>query len=245
MPAANSQALEAVLLRVSELVCELPQIAELDINPLLVDESDAIALDVRMVVREAPPSLGRYAHMAVHPYPAELVKRIRLHDGTELLLRPIRPEDAQIEAEFVRALSDASRYFRFMSAVRELTPAMLARFTQIDYDREVALIALLEQEGRESQVAVARYATNPDGESCEFAIVVADAWQGKGLGRRMLEELKEVARSRGIAAMVGYVLAANRSMLALCGRLGFEASDMPGEPGVKREVLWLRTEKAS
>lgn len=116
---------------------------------------------------------------------------------------------------------------------------MLARFTQIDYDREMALVALLEQDGREVQVGAARYVTNPDGESCEFAIAVADEWQRHGLGRRLLDVLSEVARARGISAMVGYVLASNTSMLSLCERLGFEASEVDGERNIRREVLRL------
>jgi acetyltransferase len=116
---------------------------------------------------------------------------------------------------------------------------MVARFTQIDYDREMALIAVVEAQGREIEVGVARYVTNADGQSCEFAIAVADQWQCKGLGSRMLDALSDVARSRGITAMVGYVLAGNHSMLSLCERLGFKESDLPGDPGVKREVLHL------
>jgi acetyltransferase len=239
MPAVDRRSLEQVLLRLSEMVCELPQIAELDINPLLVDESGAVALDARVIVREAPTSRARYAHMAVHPYPAELVRELRLPSGAALELRPIRPEDAEIEAQFVRRLSDASRYSRFMSAVRELTPSMVARFTQIDYDREMALIAVAREDGREVEVGVARYVTNPDGRSCEFAIAVADEWQRAGLGRRLLAALCDVARRRGITTMLGYVLAANHAMLALCERLGFEVSDVPGDPGVKRELLRL------
>jgi len=239
MPSVDMRALESVLLRVSEMVCELPGIDELDINPLIVDETGAVAVDARVAVRDPRPMRSRYAHLAIHPYPADLVTDWKLADGASILLRPIRPEDAQMEQEFVRGLSEDSRYFRFMNTVRELSPAMLARFTQIDYDREMAFVAVRDEGGREVEIAVARYATNPDGQTCEFAIVVADSWQCKGLGRRMLELLIETARARGLKTMVGHVLAGNQAMLALCGKLGFRISDHPEDAGVKRATFVL------
>jgi acetyltransferase len=239
LPAVNMQALESVLLRVSEIVCELPGIEALDINPLIVDESGAVAVDARIVVRDPRPMRSRYSHLAIHPYPEDLVTTWPLADGSSVLLRPIRPEDADMEQAFVRGLSENSRYFRFMNSVRELTPAMLARFTQIDYDRDMAFVAVREEGGRDIEIAVARYATNPDWQTCEFALVVADAWQCKGLGRRMLERLIEVARWRGLRTMLGHVLAGNQPMLGLCKKLGFEISDHPDDAAVKRATLDL------
>jgi acetyltransferase len=239
MPPVDMRSLESVLLRVSEMVCELPWIEELDINPLIVDDQGAVAVDARVIVRDLPPVRSRYAHMAIHPYPTELMTTWRLADGSSVNLRPIRPEDAEMEQEFVKNLSANSRYFRFMNTVRELTPTMLMRFTQIDYDQEMAFVAVREEGGREVEIAVARYATNPDGQTCEFAVVVADSWQCKGLGRRILELLIEVARSRGLKAMVGHILSGNQPMLALCGKLGFRISDSPEDAGMKRAVLDL------
>ena len=239
MRAVDLGALESVLLHVSEMVCELPGIEELDINPLIVDENGAIAVDARAAVRDPRPMRSRYAHLAIHPYPEDLVTSWKAPDGTAVVLRPIRPEDAEMEREFVKNLSESSRYFRFMSSVRELTPAMLSRFTQIDYDREMAFVAVCEEDGREVEIGVARYVTNPDWQSCEFAIVVSDAWQGRGLGRRMLGRLIEVARLRGLKSMVGQVLAGNQGMLALCARLGFKTSDHPEDMGLKRVTLAL------
>jgi acetyltransferase len=177
--------------------------------------------------------------MAIRPYPTELVAKWELSDGTPVEARPIRPEDAEMEQHFVKNLSESSRYFRFMNSVRELTPAMLMRFTQIDYDREMAFVAVRREEGGNEQIGVARYVTDPDGKTCEFAVVIADAWQGKGLGRRMIEILIAVARSRGLETMVGYVLAANQPMLALCAKLGFLISDRPGDGAVKNATLRL------
>jgi len=164
---------------------------------------------------------------------------LQLADGATVTLRAIRPEDADMEQEFVRNLSQNSRYFRFMNTVRELNPAMLLRFTQIDYDREMAFVAVREEGGREIEIGVTRYVAGPDTQTCEFALVVADAWQGKGLGRRMLERLIEVACSRGLRTMVGHILASNQPMLGLCGKLGFRISNHPEDAFSKRAVLDL------
>jgi acetyltransferase len=239
MPAVDMAALESVLLRVSEMVCELPQLEEFEINPLIVDDSGAVAVDARAVVKDPLPMRSRYAHMAIHPYPAELVAQWPLADGVVVEARPIRPEDAEMEQQFVRNLSERSRYFRFMNSVRELTPSMLTRFTQIDYDREMAFVVVRNDQGRDEEIAVGRYVTNPDGRTCEFAVVVADAWQQKGLGRRLLETLIAVARSRGLEVMVGHVLATNEAMLALCTRLGFSVSEHPQDATVRRATLAL------
>ena len=239
MPPVDMAALESILLRVSEMVCELPELAELDINPLIADASGAIAVDARAVLQPGAPQRDRYGHMAIHPYPAHLVGTWRPAEGPEVTLRPIRPEDAQMEQAFVKSLSAETRYFRFMDTLRELTPQMLVRFTQIDYDREMAFVATVPEDGREAEIGVTRYVANPDGESCEFAVVIADGWQRRGLGRRMMEQLIDVARARGLRAMVGHVLAENRGMLALCQKLGFGVADSAEGPIVKRVRLAL------
>jgi len=239
LPPANRPAIEAVLLRVSEMACELPWLLDLDINPLIVDEAGAIVADARVVIGRPAPARGRYDHVAIHPYPAHLVSTWQPRGAPLVTLRPIRPEDAEIEQAFVRGLSTESRYFRFMDALRELTPQMLARFTQIDYDREMAFIATVEREGREAEIGVCRYITNPDGDSCEYAIVVADDWQRRGLGRRMMVALIDVARGRGLREMIGHILAQNRGMLGLCTELGFSIADSQDGPEVKRVTLAL------
>lgn len=233
MPPANMDALESVLLRVSEMVCELPLLMEMDINPLIVDEHGALAADARVVVEYRQPSADRYAHMAIYPYPTHLVSHWQLADGTDITIRPIRPEDAELEQEFVHDLSEESRYFRFMRSVQELTPDMLARFTQIDYSREMALIAVTIAHGKEVELGVTRFSINPDGESCEFALVVADAMRGKGLGQKLMTALMDAARSKGLKTMEGEVLGNNRNMLKLMNRLGFAVETSPEDDGIK------------
>jgi acetyltransferase len=235
MPAVDLKALEKVLLRVSEMVCEMPEIRELDINPLIVDESGLMAVDARISVGHPDTAIGRYEHMSIHPYPAHLVRTAQMPEGVNLTIRPIRPEDAEIERNFVRDLSPQSRYFRFMQAVSELTQAMLVRFTQIDYDREMALIAVKEEDdGSERQVAVARYTVNPDRDSCDFALTVADDWQGRGIGSRLMRELMDVARSNGLDLIEGEVLRENHNMLSLMERLEFTITPDPEDSSLRR-----------
>lgn len=234
MPPADIDALESVLLRVSEMVCELPALMEMDINPLIVDEHGALAADARVVVALRPPSADRYMHMAIYPYPTHLISSWLLADGSNITIRPIRPEDAEIEQAFVRGLSDESRYFRFMYSVQELTPDMLVRFTQIDYSREMALIAVTVEQDREIELGVARFAINPDGESCEFALVIADSMQGKGLGQKLMVALMDAARGKGLKIMSGEVLKNNANMLKLMGRLGFSTEDSAEDNSIKR-----------
>lgn len=239
MPPVSMEALEAVLLRVSEMVCELPWIQELDINPLIVDENGAVAVDARVVIDNLSLTAGRYDHMVIHPYPSHLVTEYQTKDGRNVVIRPISPEDGDLEQEFVKNLSAETKYFRFMNTLRELSQAQLVRLTQIDYDREMAFVALTEVDGRQIEVGVARYAMNPDGESCEFAVVVADDWQGKGLARRLMGVIIDTARSRGIKFMNGDFLAENRRMIKFVSGLGFVLSPHPEDPGLKRGVLAL------
>ncbi len=243
MPAINMEALENILLRVSEMVCELPMLMEMDINPLIVDEHGALAADARVVVARRSASDKHYAHMAIYPYPTHLVSHWQLGDGTNIVIRPIRPEDAEIVQSFVRDLSEQSRYFRFMNSVQELSQAMLVRFTQIDYSRELALIAVTEVSGsntestsaesREKQIGVARYAINPDGESCEFAVVIADNMHGMGLGNKLMTALMDAARAKGLKSIQGEVLSLNTQMLKLMKYLNFTLETSPEDDSVK------------
>jgi acetyltransferase len=240
LPEADISKLIDVLQRISEIACELPEIRELDINPLLVDEEGVVAVDARVVVAPPATSTAHYGHMAIHPYPPELETTWQLPDGTDVSVRPIRPEDAEIEQDFVENLSAESKYFRFMQSMDKLTPLMLARFTQIDYDREMALVAVVKEHTDEARIlGVARYVSNPDKQSCEFALTVADEWQKKGIGRQLMQRLMTVARDRGIEIMEGEVLSNNSKMLRLCERLGFRAvrgGDDPEIASVRRHL---------
>ncbi|HAL37611.1 MAG TPA: GNAT family N-acetyltransferase, partial [Polaromonas sp.] len=232
--AVNMDALEQILLRVSEMVCELPQLREMDINPIIVDESGAVAVDARIIIDHAPQAMsGRannYNHLAILPYPARYEQLWPLRGGGEYTVRPIHPDDAQMLQDLMQHLSPESRYFRFISSMVELPPSMLARFTLIDYDREMALVAVFKERRAgpkgeiletERIVGVSRYITNPDQSSCEFALVVADDFNSKGLGSRLMQSIMDVARDKGLTEIDGLVLANNPSMLKLMKGLGF------------------------
>jgi acetyltransferase len=197
-------------------------VVELELLLALDAHGVAIVAGARSIIDPQRPALpDGYRHMAIHPYPSELETEIKLKSGVTLRVRPIRPEDAAMEEAFVGAMSEQSRYFRFMQHLRTLTPQMLARFTQVDYDRELALVALDNSSGTDCIIGVVRYVANWDKESAEFAIALADAWQGRGLGYAMMTMLIECARRRGFKRLVGSVLVVNQAMQALVKALGF------------------------
>jgi acetyltransferase len=244
--AVDMDALEQVLLRVSEMVCELPQLREMDINPIIVDASGALAVDARIVIDSAPQAQGNlghhYQHLAIKPYPARYEQVWPLRGGGEYTVRPIHPDDSRMLQDLVHRISPESRYFRFVSSITELPPSMLARFTLIDYDREMALVAVLKERAAaadgeivetERIVGVSRYITNPDHSSCEFAILVDDQFSGKGLGARLMESIMDVARDKGLSEIDGLVLANNEGMLKLMKSLGFSIKRFAEDPGFK------------
>jgi acetyltransferase len=159
-------------------------------------------------------------------------KVLRLGGSTEITIRPIQPEDAGIEQDFVQQLSPETRRRRFLAAVRELTPRALERFTRPEYPQEQALIATIIEAGVEKEIGVARYAAEPGGVNAEFAIVIADEWQGKGLGRRMMQELLEAATAAGMCQLEGLVLRDNRHMLQMVQDLGFRIENDPEDSGL-------------
>jgi acetyltransferase len=246
LPPVNMKALVRVLLNVSTLVSELPEILELDINPLIADEHGVIAVDAR-IKATVSHQLTPYSHMAIHPYPHELIQHHQLPNGVDISIRPIRPEDAEMEKDFVRGLSERTKYFRFMQALQELTPDMVVRFTQIDYDREMAFVAEAEdaagaggERGGRRILGVGRYMVNPDGHSVEFALVVADDWHCLGIGTRLMKILMRAAKYKGVSFFEGEVLAINKPMLSLVRKLGFSIEPIPGDSEVVRASKDLR-----
>lgn len=240
IPAVQRDAVVDMLLSVSDLVVNCPWLAELDINPVLVDDTGAMALDARVVIDPTKPPLDdRYRHMAIHPYPTRLVHKETLRDGTTVLVRPIRPEDARRELAFVEGLSDQSRYLRFFTATKTLSPRMLARLTQVDYDNEIALIAIRGDAESGDIVAVARYSPMPDASTCEFAVTVGDDMHDQGLGRLLMHRLITIARDNGYTTMMGEILSINQPMLTLASSLGFTLHTNPEDAAVTDAVLAL------
>jgi len=155
------------------------------------------------------------------------------------MLRPLRPEDADIESAFVSGLSPETRHNRLLGGARRITREYIEQLTTVDYTRDMALAATVMLGDCETLIGVARYVRDPAGDACEFALVIADAWQGRGIGRRLMEKLIAVARARGLAQMHGDVLATNRGMLEFCRKLGFTLGRDPDDPTVTRVALQL------
>ncbi len=248
-PTVNLEALEQILLRVSEMVCELPQLREMDINPIIVDESGAIAVDARIVVDNAAPSVRHYNHLAILPYPSQHEQVCPMAGGGEYVVRPVHPDDAVMLQAFVRALSPESRYFRFVSSMQELPATLLSRFTLIDYDREMALVAIHTETSTDALgqlqetvriVGVSRYITNPDRATCEFSLVVADDFKGRGLGSRLMLSIMDFAREKGLTDIEGLVLANNPTMLKLMKGLGFAIKQFPEDEDFKLVTYQLQ-----
>ena len=235
-PPANRQALYTTLIQVSQLVVDLPEVIELDINPLLVDEHGVVALDARLRVARAETS--GVARLAIRPYPQEYEERIEFL-GREVTLRPIRPEDEPQHARFLTTVKPDDLQMRFFHAVRTFAHSQLARFTQIDYDREMAFIATAHAAtGEEETLGVVRVICDPDGTRGEFAILVRSDLKGKGLGALLMGKIVRYCRTRGVRELFGDVLATNPAMLALTRKIGFQR--VTGEePGVVRLSLAL------
>jgi acetyltransferase len=224
-PAADLGLLEDMMVRLSHLVVDFPEVVELDLNPVLVKDGKPWIVDARVLLeRSAVPAP---LHLAISPYPEKYETWEATPAGFTMFVRPIKPEDAPLMVELFSSMSSRSIYYRFFSPLKSLPESMLARFTQIDYDREIALVAVEKKEDRERMVGVVRAISDPDRKRAEFAVAVGDPWQGKGVGTRLTELCIKVAKEYGIEILEGIVLAENREMLALAHKLGFKV--MRGE----------------
>jgi acetyltransferase len=181
----------------------------------------------------------------LHSYPANLSRTWTLASGESLFVRPVRHDDGELEKAFVCALSLESRYQRMLSGGTKITPEWIDSMTHIDYHRHMAFAVTTVSDGVEQFVGVARYVVDTVKSSAEVALVLADAWQGQGLGRRLLEILLEHAASAGIREALGTVLATNVAMIRLVRSMGFTVSSEPGDATVRRISLQLRTVRAT
>jgi acetyltransferase len=238
-PAAALDAVAATLMKVAQLVIDHAEIEELDINPLLADDFGVIALDVR--VKLSPSDKKGAERLAIRPYPKELEEPVLTKDGQSLVLRPVRPEDEPAFHLGFTKLTPEEIQLRFFTPMKTLSHVMAARFTQIDYDREMALV--LAERGAPGKAAiggVARLAADPDNERAEYAIIVGRELTGQGLGRLMMERLIAYAKKRGIGELYGDVLRKNTAMLSLCRKLGFVEKPLPDDPTIVQVSLDLR-----
>ncbi len=238
VPPVDMQALQRVLVQVSQLVVDIAQIAELDINPLLVDRDGVVALDAR--IRVVSTQVAAADRLAIRPYPKELEETVDF-DGHTILIRPLRPEDAPQHREFVAHISEEDMQARFFRAVKVLPPGELAYLTQLDYERAMAFIAVATDEhGKTETLGVVRAQADPDNVSAEFAVLVRSDIKGHGLGSRLMEKIIRYCSERGIQRIEGDVLASNTRMLQLARAHGFHAQT--AREGLVRVTLELKTQ---
>jgi acetyltransferase len=237
-PAADLDAIALTLVKLSQLVCDIQHIAELDINPLLADQWGVLALDTR--IRAVRSELAPAARLAIRPYPKELEQLLELPDGTALMLRPVRPEDEPAYHALFQRLPPEDVQLRFMQPLKELSHEMAARLTQIDYDRQMELVLEQRTPRGNELVGSVRIDTEPNGERAEFAILLRRDAAGKGLGPMLLRRIINYSRERGLKEIYGEVLQQNRAMLRLCEAFGFTSRVDPDEAGVMRVTLALQ-----
>ncbi len=223
-------ALERTLVNVSRLVSEQRRVKELDINPLLASAAGVIALDARVVLHDAAVLESALPKLAIRPYPRQFEGRWTAQDGTEFFIRPIRPDDEALLRRFHETLSESSVYRRYAHVVRldaRVAHSRLIRSCFIDYDREMALVALPQAGDQPSIVAVGRLIKSHEGDEAEFALVVTDKFQHHGLGRELLRRLIDIGRAEGVGRIVGHILSDNSAMLRVCKELGFTSAFEP------------------
>lgn len=238
-PPADLEAIEDSLIRLSQLIVAFPAVMEVDINPLLADENGVIALDAR--IRIDPSAIdkpGPNPRLAIRPYPAHWTTQASTQTGMPVVIRPVRPVDEHLYDAFFAALSPEDIRFRFLAPKKEFSHAFIARFTQIDYNRAMAFVALDPDEAE--LLGVARLSANPDYESAEYAIVVRSDLKGQGLGWALMSQLIDYARAEGLKELYGDVLRANTGMLSMCRQLGFRIRPSEDDPAVSHVTLDLR-----
>jgi acetyltransferase len=231
--AVDETAVALVLVKLAQLAADFPQVREVDLNPFLADEDGLVAVDTRLAVaplEAARPGPSGHPRFAIRPYPKQCERHLTLADGTAIFVRPVRPEDEPLYGPFFAAVTAQDLRMRFFAPVKEFTHAFIARFTQIDYARAMAFLALEESSGK--LMGVVRLHANANYDAGEFAILVRSDLKGHGLGWLLIHMIIEYARSEGIGTIEGQILRENTSMLAMCRDLGFEIMADPNDPGI-------------
>jgi acetyltransferase len=238
MPGADLDSIALTLMKISQLVCDIAEIAELQINPLLADDQGVLALDARVkVVKARGAAVDR---LAIRPYPKELEETLSLPDGQTLLIRPIRPEDEPGYQKIFAGLTEEEIRLRFLHPMNTMSHSLAARLTQIDYDREMSLVVEgKDQAGEKELYGVVQISADPDKERAEFAIMLRHDMTGLGLGPMLLRRIINYARSQGIGELFGDVLNDNKAMLKLCRVFGFKVTSDREDPGIMQVTLQL------
>ena len=218
----NVKALEEILVKFSQLVIDFPDIKEIDVNPLILDGNVAVAVDARIVLdlNYSTQDIGSHEHLVIAPYPSKYSSNWKDKNGSLVHLRAIKPEDEDKFNELFKSLSPQTMRFRFFEIIKELSHETLTRYCNLDYDREIAIVA--ETQGNKQIIGVSRLILDPLGKSGEFAVLVGDQWQGFGVGFKLMDSLIKIAKDKSLERIYGFVMANNDKMLNLCSRLGFK-----------------------
>jgi acetyltransferase len=240
VPAADENAVALVLVKLAQLAADLPEVRELDLNPLLVDQNGAIAVDARIAVApiaKTRSTVSGHPRFAIRPYPKEWERHTTLKDGIAVFIRPVRPEDERLYGAFFSAITEQDLRLRFFAPVKDRGHAFLARLTQLDYARAMAFIAIEESSGK--MLGVVRLHASADYESAEYAILVRSDLKGRGLGWILMQMIIEYARAEGLRRIEGQVLAENTTMLSMCSELGFKVAADPHDQSMRVATLRL------
>lgn len=226
----NVKLMEEILVKFSQMVIDFPEIKEIDINPLIVDEKDAVAVDARIVIDEERilRQVQPHEHLVITPYPTKYVKQWTMKDGTPVSLRPIKPEDEALFYELLKALSEETMRSRFFQIIKDMPHETLTRYCNLDYDREIAIVAETQKEQRRI-IGVVRIILEPGGTRGEFAVVVGDQWQGLGLGSKLMDCIIEIGKDMGLKTVYGYVSSTNYRMIGLCTKKSFKLQPLEDE----------------
>jgi acetyltransferase len=220
----NINKLVEVMIRLSYLAADYPEIEELDINPIIVTKDDVVALDASVMIdgETLKNPVQPYSHLLLRPYPERYIKKIKLHDGTDTLLRPIKPEDEPLWLDMLGSCSKESIYSRFRYNFHFDSHEVATQFCYIDYARELAIVAEVEENGMRKLIGVGRLIADPDVETVEYAILITDAWQGKDLGKILTQYCLEIAKANGLKRIFAETTKDNKPMISVFKKLGFE-----------------------
>ena len=231
--------LEEILVKFSQLVIDFPEIKEIDINPIIVSENDAVAVDARIIVEteENLQKIRPHEHLVITPYPKKYITRQKLKDGTFVTLRPIKPEDETLLYELFQSFSEETMRFRFFQVIKDMSHKTLTRYCNIDYDREIAIVAEKKEDKKRRMIGVARIVLEIGRKRGEFAVVVGDEWQGHGLGSKLVDYIIEIGKDMGLETIGGDILSKNLKMIRLCTKKGFKMERVDEE--TKKATLKL------
>lgn len=229
-PPADIKLLQEILVRFSNMLVDFPQITEVDMNPLVIDQSSAHVLDARIVIdpqmvfRETRP----HEHLVISPYPKKYETLWRLADGRDVLLRPIKPEDEPMWLEMFQNFSESSIRYRFFQMIKDTPHEVRIGYCNIDYEREMAIIAEMNDDGKRRILGVVRAILDNDRKNAEVAIIVADPWQGLGLGSKMMDFMIEICKDMGVGVLHASILSQNRPAIELMRKMGFTVENEDG-----------------